>query len=96
MNVQISIRGRQFNVRTTDDGASIRRMAEELDNRLSEQAGRARSYDEHSVAVITALNLMSELHLYRQQLAEKIESIERDMEAVISSLESVLPVSKED
>ena len=91
MNVQISIRGRQFNVRTTDDGKAIQKMAAELDLRLSEQAGRARSYDEHSVAVITALNLMSELHLVRQQLAEKIEDAERELESIMSMLESLLP-----
>ena len=35
------------------------------------------SFDEHSVAVITALNIMSELHLMRAQLAEKVEDIEK-------------------
>ena len=91
MNVQISIRGRQFNVRTNDDEGGIRQMAEELDRRLAEQAGRARSFDEHSVAVITALNLMSELHLIRTQLAQQVEDIERDLESVMAMLESLLP-----
>ena len=95
MNVQISIRGRQFNVRTTDDGSSIRRMAADLDQRLGDQASRARSYDEHSVAVITALNLMSELHLVRQQLADKVENVERELESIIAMLESLLPETKE-
>ena len=91
MNVQISIRGRKFNVRTNDDEEVIRRMAEELDRRLDEQSSRARSFDEHSVAVITALNLMSELHLMRTQLAAQVEDIERDLESVMAMLESFLP-----
>ena len=94
MNVHITIRGRQFNVRTNDDGETIRRMAVELDRRLNEQAERARSFDEHSVSVITALNLMSELYLVRSQLSEQIEELERDLESVMAMLESLLPDKK--
>ncbi len=91
MNVQITIRGRQFNVRTNDDGSQLQRMAVALDRRLEEQAGRARTFDEHSVTVITALNLMSELHLLREQLAERLDDLERDLESIMAMMESLLP-----
>ena len=94
MNVQITIRNRQFNVRTNDDGEQIRKMAKELDRRLFEQARRAQTFDEHSVTVITALNLMSELHLLRQQTAERLGGLERELESVMAMIESLLP--KED
>ena len=94
MNVHITIRGRQFNVRTNDDVATIQNMAAALDRRLNEQAERARSFDEHSVAVITALNLMSELFLVREKLSEQIEDLERDLESVMAMLESLLPEQK--
>ena len=68
MNVQITIRGRQFIVRSDDDGSKIRNMAKELDNKLSEQATRARTFDEHSVAIITALIILSESFLMKMQM----------------------------
>ena len=53
MNVQIVIRGRQFNVKTLD-GESIQRRAKELNRRLAEQNERSSSFDEHSILMITA------------------------------------------
>jgi len=91
MNVQITIRGRQFIVRSDDDGSKIRNMAKELDNKLSEQATRARTFDEHSVAIITALNILSESFLMKMQMVERIEELERDLASVIAMLESLLP-----
>ena len=91
MNVQITIRGRQFVVRSDDDGSKIRNMAQELDTKLSEQATRARTFDEHSVAIITALNIMSESFLMKEQMVERIEELERELASVIAMLESCLP-----
>ena len=75
MNVQIVIRGRQFNVKTMD-GASIKRRAKELDRRLNEQFERSRSFDEHSILMITALNILNELNLMKQQYAEQLQELE--------------------
>ena len=89
MNVQITIRGRQFTVRTPEDGSAIRAAAEELDQRLTEQVERARTFDEHSVVVITALNLVSELQQLRkdhhEQLAELYSEVE-ELEKMIGKL----------
>ena len=95
MNVQILIRGRQFNVRTDDDGSKIRAMAKELDSKLTEQANRARTFDEHSVAIITALNILSESFLMREQMSERIEELERELASVIAMLESFIPKQKQ-
>ena len=47
MNVQVTIRGRQFNFRTDDDGAKLKSMADDLNERLSSQAGRSKTVDEY-------------------------------------------------
>ena len=80
MNVQITIRGRQFTVRTPEDGSAIRAAAEELDQRLTEQVERARTFDEHSVVVITALNLVSELQLLRKEYQEQLLELHAEVE----------------
>ena len=86
MNVQIVIRGRQFHVRTPDDGKAIQEAAADLDRRLEEQADRSRSFDEHSVVVITALNLISEMQMMRQEYDEQL----RDIQSEVSGLEELV------
>ena len=94
MNVQIVIRGRQFNVRTVDNGDGIRRMAQELDRRLTEQAERSRSFDEHSVVVITALNLIGEIELLKKRYGEQLGELNRELQAVVAQLDALTPVVK--
>ena len=96
MNVQINIRGRQFNIRTSDDSEAIQKMAVELDRRLNEQASRSRTVDEHSVAVITALNLMGELQLFRRQMVERLNDLDRDVQSVMALVETLVPAEDED
>ena len=89
-SVQIIIRGRQFNVRTTD-GDSIQRRAKELDRRLTEQYERSRSFDEHSILMITALNILNELNLLKQQHSEQLHELDKDLESTIALIDALLP-----
>ena len=82
MNIQIVIRGRQFTFRTPEDGNAIRRAAAHLDLRLLEQAERSRSFDEHSVVVITALNLISEMQMMQQEYDEQLNELKAEIVAL--------------
>lgn len=89
MNIQITIRGRQFNVRTPSDGEAIIAAAKELDQRLGEQHERARTFDEHSLVVITALNLIAELQLLQKERDDQLAEIQtevEELEEIISNL----------
>ena len=90
MNVQIVIRGRQFNVRTPEDGSAIKEAAAELDKRLTEQAERSRSFDEHSVVVITALNLISEMQMMRNDFDDQLRDIQQEVLALKELVSTVL------
>lgn len=90
MNVQIVIRGRQFNVRTPEDGTAIKEAAEDLDQRLSEQAERSRSFDEHSVVVITALNLISEMQMMRTEFDEQLHDLQAEVLALKDIVASMI------
>jgi cell division protein ZapA (FtsZ GTPase activity inhibitor) len=90
MNIQIVIRGRQFHVRTPDDGRAIKEAAADLDRRLEEQADRSRSFDEHSVVVITALNLISEMQMMRQEYDEQLNEIQGEVAALEDLVGSLL------
>jgi cell division protein ZapA (FtsZ GTPase activity inhibitor) len=91
MNIQFTIRGRPFNVRTDDDGLRLKTMVADLDQRLKKQADRSKKLDEHSVAIITALDLMDEGQMEREKLLERIESLEKELSSTIAMVESLLP-----
>ena len=94
MNVQFSVRGRTFNVRTEDDGELLKRIAQQLDAKINAQAFSARKLDEPSLAIITALDMLHEAALEKHRLADEIESIQAQLDATLSLLESMIP--KED
>ena len=91
MQVQITIRGRQYTVRGDEPGEDIRAIADDLDRRLGEVAGRVRTYDEYTVALLTALNLASELHRLKNQVAERLDELDRDVASVAAMIEAALP-----
>ena len=90
MNVQIVIRGRQFHVRTPEDGTAIKEAAADLDKRLTEQAERSRSFDEHSVVVITALNLISEMQMMRSDFDDQLREVQQEVSLLKELVSSLL------
>lgn len=91
MQVQITIRGRQYTVRGDDSGEDIQVLAAELDRRMTEVASRTRSYDEYTVAMLTALNLLSEVQRVKHSVARRLDDLDREAAAVSAMLEAALP-----
>jgi cell division protein ZapA (FtsZ GTPase activity inhibitor) len=94
MNVRITIRGRQYTVRGEENADDVEATARELDARLEEVASRTRSFDEYNVALLTALNLTSELRRLRRQVVGRLDELDRDAQSVAAILESALPESE--
>lgn len=91
MQVQITIRGRQYTVRGDDTGEDIQVLAAELDRRMTEVASRTRSFDEYTVAMLTALNLLSENQRLRLSVAHSLDALDHDAASVAAMLEAALP-----
>jgi len=91
VQVKITIRGRQYTVRGDEAGGDIQQIAREVDARLSEVASHTRSFDEYTIALLTALNLASELHQLRRQVASRLDDFDRDVASIAAMLEAVLP-----
>lgn len=91
MQVRITIRGRQYTVRGDDSTEDVEAVAADLDQRLTEVASRTRSFDEYTVALLTALNLASELRRLRQQVARELGDIDREAASIAAILEAALP-----
>lgn len=96
MQVQITIRGRQYNVKGDEGAEDIQQLAAELDRRMSEVAGRTRAFDEYTVAMLTALNLLSELERVRMSVARRLDELDREVTSVAAMLEAALPESDEE
>ena len=94
MNVQFSVRGRTFNVRTDDDGELLKRIAQQLDTKINAQAVAASKLDEPSLAIITALDMLHEAALEKHRLADELEAIQAQLDTALSFLDSMVP--KED
>ena len=66
-SVTVSIRGREFRVRTEDDADSLHRIASFLDATMAQVEQRTGSVDSLDVAMLTALNLARELVELRER-----------------------------
>jgi len=93
MQVRITIRGRQYTVRGDESAEEVQAVARDLDARLEEVASRTRSFDEYTVALLTALNLASELHRLRRRTLDELGEVDRDAAAVEAMLQAMLPDS---
>mgnify|MGYP001251655042 CR=1 FL=1 len=96
MQVRITIRGREYTVRGDDTEGDIQVLAADLDRRMSETAERTRSFDEYTVAMLTALNLASELQGLKKQVAERLDELDRDCASIGALIESALPPEASD
>ena len=88
---KFSVRGRTFNVRTEDDGELLKRIAQQLDEKINAQASVARKLDEPSLAIITALDMLHEVALEKHRLADELAEIQTELDAALSLLESMIP-----
>jgi cell division protein ZapA (FtsZ GTPase activity inhibitor) len=91
MQIRITIRGRDYTVKGDDNAEDLQQLAADLDRRIAETAERTRSFDEYTIAMLTALNLASELHQMKGQVASRLDEIDRDAASVAAMVEAALP-----
>lgn len=91
MQVTVTIRGRQYTVRGDESTDDVEAVARDLDQRLEEVAGRTRTFDEYTVALLTALNLASELRRLRKMVIGRLDELDRDAASLGAMLEATLP-----
>lgn len=96
MQVTITIRGRQYTVRGDDPADDVEAVAHDLDQRLEEVARRTRSFDEYTIALLTALNLASELRRLRREMVGRLGELDREAASVAAVLEAALPADDDD
>jgi|SRR5215470_14725393 len=93
--VQVVIMGQMFSV-TSDDGEEhIRRVAAYVDGKMREIAAGGKVASSFTAAVLAALNIASECHKLRQNVAEINAAIDRLTERLDSASRGVAAGAKE-
>ena len=89
MQKAISILGRTYTLRA-DDGEDLEQAAADVDRRARELMRRSPAFDQGTAAILTALNLASELRNVRQRARAEVGEADHQMAAVEAVLEAAL------
>ncbi|MCB9677854.1 MAG: cell division protein ZapA [Alphaproteobacteria bacterium] len=90
MKVQIQIRGRKYTVRSDEDDEDLVAIAQYVDSKMAEIAGRGSSADEYTVAMLAALNIASEFDRFRRQVDRDLAAVDRELASTGMVLEAAL------
>lgn len=97
MQKQITILGRSYTLRA-GEGDDLEHAAAEVDRRMRDLSRRAPAFDTTTVALLTALNLASELQSLQRRLRAQLGEADRQLGAVEAVLEAALaePVDQQE
>jgi cell division protein ZapA (FtsZ GTPase activity inhibitor) len=87
---QITILNRTYTLRA-DPGEELEQAASEVERRMRELMSRSPAVEPYTVALLTALNLASELRASRRGFSERIREMERDAAALETLLSAAVP-----
>ncbi|MFZ5476042.1 MAG: cell division protein ZapA [Myxococcota bacterium] len=89
MQKQITILGRNYTLRA-DEGDDLEHAAAEVDRRMRSLSSKSPAFDNYTVALLTALNLASELHALKHRTRARIQELEHEAAAVEAVLEAAV------
>ena len=81
MQKQITSLGRNYTLRA-DNGEELEAAAMEVDRRLKQLIGRTAGVDQYTAAMLTALNLASEVRALKRGYRDRLDAMEREAAAI--------------
>jgi cell division protein ZapA (FtsZ GTPase activity inhibitor) len=93
MKVQVTLRGRRYQMRADDSEVDVPAIARFVEGRMNEIASRAPNADEYTVALLAALNIASEFDRFRREVDAELEDIDAQLARTAVMIEAVLPGS---
>jgi cell division protein ZapA (FtsZ GTPase activity inhibitor) len=90
MKVTITIRGRNYTLRSDED-EDLPAIASYVDGKMSEIAARSSRVDDYTVAMLAALNIASEFEQFRRQVRSDLGGLDRDLASTAVLLEAAMP-----
>ena len=89
MNHQISIRGRQYTLRSDDSGEDLQAIARYVDSKMGDMSRG--TLDDYTVALLTAMNIASEYQRFRAGVLDRLDALDREAAGVSAILDAALP-----
>lgn len=89
MQKQITILGRSYTFRADEDD-DLEHAAADVDRRLRALIARAPSFDSYTTALLTALNLASELRALKARYRSRLEELDHTAASVEAMLEAAV------
>ncbi len=89
MQKQITILGRSYTLRADEDD-DLEHAAADVDRRLRALIAKAPSFDSYTSALLTALNLASELRALKVRYRTRLEELDHAAAAVEAVLEAAV------
>ena len=77
----ITIHGRNYKL-SADNGDELEAAALDIDQRLKQLIGRSPGVDQYTAAMLTALNLASEMRALKVGYRERLDTMEREAAAI--------------
>lgn len=91
MKVQIAVRNRRYTVRSDESGIDLQAVANYVNAKMDEVAGKTATLDEYTIAMLAALNIASEFERFRQQVNQTLTELDREVASTAVLLEAALP-----
>ena len=91
---KITIRGRQYLVRSDETDGDLESLASYVDGKISEIASRTAGADDYTVAMLAALNIASDFARHKRTTAEQLHEIDRDLASTSALLDGALPAAE--
>ncbi len=90
MKVQISIRGKNYTLRSDED-EDLPSIARYVDRKMAEITSRGARVDDYTLAMLAALNIASEFERFRKSVEEELASLDRDLASAALLVEAGIP-----
>lgn len=94
MQKQITILGRGYTLRA-DDGDELEAAAADVDQRMRQLMSRSPNVDPYTVAMLTALNLASEMRSVKRGFRDRLTAMERNAATVETVLAAAVAEEEE-
>ncbi len=92
MEFQITIRGRRYTLRSDGDD-DLEGVARYVDSKMAE-LGQS-SFDDYTIALMTALNIASEYRQFRKKVAHRLGDISNELTSIGDVVDAALPPPKQ-
>jgi cell division protein ZapA len=95
VKVRITIRGQQYTIRSDEDDVDLQEVARYVDRKMEEVGGPTKTIDDYTVAMLTALNIASELRRLQQRVDQELARLDRELSGIAVMMEAALPPEEE-